>query len=162
MYASVQDLIERFGAAELVQLTDPQGAAIDAARCQLKLDDAQALIDGWIGAVWRLPLAGCTKPAPVPGNPQATEQVPPPQLTRIACDLARFWLRDAVAEDSDVYRRYQGAMAELKALSEQRARLICPWGGAPGELLAGGALQDQAVAWSFAPRAITDESLRGF
>ena len=46
-YATVQDMLDRFGEPEMIQLTDAQEqAAVQAARIQLKLDDAHALADG--------------------------------------------------------------------------------------------------------------------
>jgi phage gp36-like protein len=157
IYATVADMQARFSAVELAQLTDPEGAVIDAARIQTKLDDAQAAIDGWIGQAYQLPLLGCAKPVTVPGA--APERVAPPQLTRIACDLARFWLRDAVEQDSDVYRRYKAAMEALQAIAEGRARLACPWGGDAG---VPATLTDQDVRHGFSPRSITDADLRGY
>lgn len=159
-YATVADMLARFSEAELIQLTAPDGSAVNAARIEVKLDDAQATIDGWIGQVYRLPLLGCAKPVTTPGG--VPELVPPPQLVRIACDLARFWLRESVSEDSDVYRRYQAAMQELKAIAEGRAQLACPWGGVAGELVGSDAQQGAEVLYAFSPRGITDESLRGF
>lgn len=82
-YATPQDLIDRFGERELVQLTDPDLLAVNTAAVQRALDDAQAYLDGFVGRVYALPLAGCTKPAPVPGNLHATVQVAPPQLARM-------------------------------------------------------------------------------
>ncbi|WP_029009391.1 gp436 family protein [Azospirillum halopraeferens] len=77
-YATLQDLIDRYGSDELVQLTDraevPTGA-IDEAVVERALDDARRLIDGYAGARYRLPLA------PVPDL-----------VRRIACDLARYFL----------------------------------------------------------------------
>lgn len=159
-YATPADMLDRFSQAELIQLTDPNGQALDAARLTKKLDDAQAVIDGQVGRVYRLPLMGCAKPAAVPGG--APERVVPPQLVRIACDLARFWLQDAVQEEADVHRRYKAAMAELQAIGDGRAQLACPWGGSAGELVATDAQQGSEVRFGFSPRQITDESLRGF
>lgn len=159
-YATVADMLARFSEAELAQLTDPDTGTVNAARVETKLDDAQAAIDGRIGQVYRLPLLGCAKPVTVPGG--EPERVVPPQLVRIACDLARFWLRDAVSEDSDVYRRYKAAMAELEAIAEGRAQLSCPWGGSAGEMVTADAQQGATVLYGFAPRAFTDDSLRGF
>lgn len=161
-YATVGDMLARFSDLELAQLTSSDGAGVEAARIEVKLADAQASIDGWIGQVYRLPLAGCAKPTPVPGDVHAVTYVAPPQLTRIACDLARFWLRDGVQEDSDVYRRYQAAMADLKAIAEGRALLSCPWGGSAGDVVASDAQQGVEVVYGFTPRAITDDGLRGF
>lgn len=149
-YATVQDMIDRFGAPELIELTDAaEQAAVQAARVQLKLDDAQALADGYLGRVFALPLAGCAKPVGV----DAVEYVPPPQLTRIVCDVARYYLYDDLAPESEVHRRFKNASAELAAIAEGRAVLGCPWGGAPGSpATAGPAAGD--THFDFAPRAI--------
>lgn len=160
-YATVNDMLARFSELELAQLTDPDTGTVNAARVDTKLDDAQALIDGAIGQVYRLPLHGCAKPATVPGA--EPERVVPPQLVRIACDLARFWLRDGVSDESDVYRRYKDAKAELEAIATGRAQLACPWGGSAGEPLSTDAQQSaDAVLYGFSHRSITDDSLRGF
>ena len=159
-YATVQDMLDRFSQTELMQLTDPDTDSVNAARIETKLDDAQSVIDGRIGSVYQLPLLGCAKPIITPGT--APEYVSPPQLVRIACDLARFWLRDAVQEDSDVYRRYKAAMVELNDIAVGKALLACPWGGSPGLVLTTDAQQGQDVQFGFAQRSITDNQLHGF
>ena len=61
VYATVDDLIDRFGEAEMIGLTDPDNTAVQSARAQRKLDDAHALANGYVGMAYRLPLAGCAK-----------------------------------------------------------------------------------------------------
>ena len=161
-YATVQDMIDRVGERELVQLTDPEIIAVQAARAERALGDAQALVDSYVGRVYRLPLAGCVKPAPVPGDLDAVELVPPPQLTRIACDVARYYLYDDIAPEHEVYLRYKAAERELLQIAEGKAVLTCPWGGVPGQLVAGDAPGDAEVLYGFSPRQITDDSTRGF
>ena len=71
-YATQQDMIDRFGELELVQLTDTVNippCAVNTARVEVKLGDAQAFVDGYVGQVYRLPLRGCAKPATLPGGP---------------------------------------------------------------------------------------------
>lgn len=155
-YATPQDLIARYGEAELIQLTDPtEQQAVDTARVQRAIDDAVALANAYLGKVYALPLAGCTKPAPVPGNPQATEQVPPPQLARIVCDVARYYLYDDLAPEAEVYRRFKTAVAELQAIGEGAARLICPWGGEPGVFASRGPAAGETF-YAFAPRSAAE------
>jgi phage gp36-like protein len=161
-YATVQDMVDRFGERELVQLTDSDLLAVQAAPAERALADAQALADGFVGRVYRLPLAGCTKPAPTEQNPAATQLVPPPQLTRIVCDVARYYLYDDLAPEHEVYLRYKAAERELQAIGDGKAVLACPWGGTPGTLVAGDAPGDGEVRYEFSPRRITDDSLRGF
>lgn len=150
IYATVQDMIDRFGEQEMIQLTDAQDlAAVQPARIQLKLDDAHALADSYLARVFALPLTGCARPVGV----GVVEYVPPPQLTRVVCDIARYYLYDDLAPESEVYRRFKQASAELQAIADGKARLMCPWGGEPG------APADNAIAsgqtWhDFAPRHI--------
>lgn len=157
-YASVQDLIDRFGEAELIQLTDPDAqAAVQTARVQRALDDAQALADGYLGRVFALPLAGCAKPVGV----GAVEYVPPPQLTRIVCDVARYYLYDDLAPEAEVYRRFKNASAELQAIADGKAVLGCPWGGTPGEPAGAGPVAGETL-YDFAPRAIGGDVSGGY
>lgn len=150
IYATVQDMIARFGEPEMIQLTDPDDqAAVQPARIQLKLDDAHALADGYLGRVYALPLTGCAKPVGV----GAVEHVPPPQLTRIVCDVARYYLYDDLAPESEVYRRFKQATAELQAIADGKAALMCPWGGEPGAP-ANGAIGGGDTYHDFAPRQI--------
>ena len=162
VYATVDDLIDRFGEAEMIGLTDPDNTAVQSARAQRKLDDAHALANGYVGMAYRLPLAGCAKPAPQPGNPQAVETVAPPLLARLVCDIARYYLYDDKSTD-EVLKRYEQAKQELLHISQGKATLACPWGGVAGDPLsadpqAGGC----EVGYSFPARQMTDETLRGF
>lgn len=163
-YATVADLVARFGELELVQLTDMENippSVIDVARVDTKIGDACAFIDGYVGQVYRLPLAGCAKPVTVPGAQPDT--VAPPVLVRIACDLARYYLHDDLAPENEVYRRYKAAVRELEAIAAGGAQLACPWGGSPGALVGADAQSGGNEVWSsFSPRAVTDDSLKGF
>ena len=161
-YATVQDMVDRYGEAELVQLTDPDLVAVLEPKALRALDDAQAFADGFVGRIYRLPLAGCAKPTPVPGQAGAVQMVPPPQLTRIVCDVARYYLYSDLAPEHEVYLRYKAAERELQAIGDGKAVLSCPWGGSPGLQLAGDAPGDAEVYHHFSPRQVTDESLRGF
>ena len=162
VYATVDDLIDRFGEAEMIGLTDPDNTAVQSARAQRKLEDAHALANSYVGMAYRLPLAGCAKPAPQPGNPQAVETVAPPLLARLVCDIARYYLYDDKSTE-EVLKRYEQAKQELLHISQGKATLACPWGGVAGEPLgddpqAGGG----EVGYSFPQRQMTDDTLRGF
>ena len=163
-YATLADMVTRFGQAELVQLTDTlhrPPTTIDTTRVQIAIHDAQMEVDSAIGRIYRLPLAGCVRP-PVP---PATEPsvVAPPQLTRLTCDIARYFLYDDAAPEHEVVRRYKQARATLDDLASGTLQLACPWGGSPGELIAADAQSGSAEVYDFfAPRQITDDALRGF
>jgi phage gp36-like protein len=62
-YATLQDLLERFGEAELIAASDRTASnQIDATRVDAALVDADAEIDGYLASRHRLPLA---KPHPL-------------------------------------------------------------------------------------------------
>ena len=156
-YATVQDLIDRFGERELIQLTDRDDQAeVKVAYASRKVDDAQALADSYVGKVYALPLLGCAKPVGA-----EIEYVAPPQLTRIVCDLARYYLYTDLAPEHEVYLRYKAAVKELEAIGSGDAVLACPWGGQPGQL-AGASPASGEVVSEFSTRRVRDEDLRGF
>jgi phage gp36-like protein len=162
-YASVQDMVDRFGELEMIQLTAGADAvAVGAEKAERALADAQAFADGFVGRVYRLPLAGCAKPAPTPENPAAVQAVVPPQLVRATCDVARYYLWDDVAPEHEVYLRFKAAERELQAIADGKAVLACPWGGQPGTLVAGDAPGEGEVFHGFSSRRITDESTAGY
>lgn len=106
-YATQQNLIDRFGEDELIQLTDRAGLdAIDATVISRALGDADATINGYLAARYTLPLS-----SPVPEI-----------LERLACDIARYALfEDQVTEI--VEKRYKDAIALLRDVSAGRAEL---------------------------------------
>lgn len=161
-YATIQDMASRFGERELIELTDPDLTAVRAPRVEQALADAQAFADGFLARVFRLPLTGCAKPAPVAGNPGAVELLPPPQLVRVVCDVARYYLYDELAPEHEVNVRYRAAERELVAIAEGKVILHCPWGGQPGAQVAGDAPGEGEVFHGFSRRQVTDDSLRGF
>lgn len=155
-YATAQDLIDRFGELELIQLTDPEQQAVNNDKLDIKLGDAHALVDGCLARVFRLPLRGCAKPVGA-----STEYVAPPQLTRITCDVARYYLYTDVAPEHEVAMRFKQATNELAAIADGRSVLSCPWGGTAGDSASASAV-DGEVVYGFSPRKVTDDDLRGF
>lgn len=103
-YCTAQDMMDRFGEQELIQLTDRDGSS--GAIVQDVLDqaiaDAAAEIDSYLGARYELPLSN-----------------PPAVLTRIACDLARYQLHDHGIEEerSVVVARRNDAVQWLRRVS---------------------------------------------
>jgi phage gp36-like protein len=161
LYAQWTDMVERFGARELIQLSDRDDTGeINTAVLTRAIDDATAFVDGYLGRVYRLPLKGCAKPLTIPGG--AVEYVPPPVITRMVCDLARYYLYTDVADDHEALRRHKAAVADLKAIAEGGTQLSCPWGGPAGEPLHSDGLESQEAYHSFTPRQVSDDTTRGF
>lgn len=108
VYATIEDLVQRFGETQLIQLTDrstPPADAIGTAVAQQALDDAANLIDGYVAAKYALPLATV-----------------PPLLNQLACDLARFNLYTDQAPDQ-VATRNTAAIATLRRISEGAVKI---------------------------------------
>ncbi len=161
IYATRQDMTQRYGERELIDLTDRDDTQqIGMTVLNRALEDAVATVDGFVGKLYRLPLLGCAKPATVVSG--AVTYVSPPVLTRITCDLARYYLYTDLPDEHEVSRRHKIAMAELKSLAEGKTQLVCPWGGSPGAALDADPLESQEVMHSFARPALNADSLRGF
>ncbi len=137
-YATREDLEKRFDAGQLATVADRDGDGVaDPDVLDLALADATAEIDGWIGGVYALPLPSV-----------------PPRLVAVACDIAFYRLHPADVPE-DVRRRYEDAVAFLRAVAEGRATLDI--GGrepAPSP--------EPRVIWSAPPRVFTDETLAGY
>ncbi len=105
-YASQQDLIDRFGTDELLQLTDRANVgAVDATVVARALGDADAEIDGYLTSRYSVPLSST-----------------PPMLTRLACDIARYQLyADRVTDQ--VTQRYKDAVRLLVSLANGTVQL---------------------------------------
>ena len=106
-YATQSDLETRFGAEELLQLSDRLGTGrINAGVVTAALGDADAAIEGYLAARYALPVF------PVPAL-----------LRQIACDLARFYLQRTAPSEA-ARTGFQDAQALLKDLSIGRAVLV--------------------------------------
>lgn len=103
-YATVEDMVARFGELEILQLTDRNNEGlIDRAVAQTALVDATSEIDAYLGR-FRRPF----------------EDVPP-ILVRLCCDIARYRLTAAqgVLITEEIRNRYKIDVLELlKALAK--------------------------------------------
>jgi phage gp36-like protein len=105
-YATKQDLIDRFGEPELIELTDrDDSGAIDDTVLDQALADAQEEIDTYVGARYRLPL-------------ESTPQI----LVRWCADIARYHLYDDAAPEQ-VQKRYDAVRGSMKMLAEGKTSL---------------------------------------
>ncbi|WP_127281772.1 gp436 family protein [Neisseria meningitidis] len=97
-YATVADMIARFGELEVLQLTDRnQEGVIDKAVAKTALDDATAEIDAYLGRFKR-PFGKI-----------------PPLLVRLCCDIARYRLTAAqgVLITEEIRNRYKIDVLDL-------------------------------------------------
>lgn len=101
VYATAQDMIDRFEERELVQLTDRHDTgAIDSVVLEGALGDADAKIDSYLVGRYALPLAAVPKP-----------------LKLFACDIARYLLHDNHATEQ-VTKRYDDAIRFLERVAK--------------------------------------------
>lgn len=121
-YATIQDLQDRFGYAEIEQLSDRghpvQGWAVDAV-AQRALDDAAGAIDARLGARFSVPVAA-----------------PSAELVRVACDIARYLLHDLAPPDP-VRDHYTDAIKWLDKIASGALPLIDASGAAVSQRVAG-------------------------
>lgn len=108
-YATVADLVARYGEEEILQRTDRVNAgAVDHAVANQALDDAAAEMDGYLASRYRLPLP--TVPA---------------MLGRLNCAIARYRLWEDLASER-VRQDYEDAVRFLTAISRGTVSLGLP------------------------------------
>jgi phage gp36-like protein len=106
-YCTQADLETRFGALELQQLTDREAnEEIDSTVIDKAIADADALIDGYLAGRYTVPLA-----------------VVPANLTRLACDIARYLLYENAATEI-VIARYEQALRYLEQVAKGQITLV--------------------------------------
>lgn len=104
-YATKQDLVDRFGAEEIAQLTDHSRAGdIDDDVLARALSDADGEIDAHIEGRYQLPLTTV-----------------PRALNRIACDIARYYLYPSPPDQ--VKKRYDDAIRFLVRVGKAEIKL---------------------------------------
>lgn len=100
-YATQQDMIDRFGSTELIELTDRTNVGtIDATVLGRALADADAEINGYLASRYTLPLVNV-----------------PPVLVAKASDMARYYLYDTRVTEA-VKTRYDDAVKWLVSLAK--------------------------------------------
>lgn len=108
-YATVQDLLDRYGEDDVRKVTDPRGQAVDAVAAQRALDDADAEIDSWLCRRYVLPLIDAS----------VITMAVPRALIRCACDIAIYRLQTLRPADDikDARQRYEDVLKLLKTMS---------------------------------------------
>jgi len=105
-YATQQNLVDRFGEGELLDLTDRDNQGeVDVDAVATALTDATDTIDSYLSSRYTLPLD------PTPGI-----------VARVCSDIARYYLyEDRVTEQ--VAERYKAAIAWLRDIQAGKANL---------------------------------------
>jgi phage gp36-like protein len=105
-YCVQADLESRFSNEELLQLTDRDGdGVVDADVLTAVIADVDAEINGYLGGRYALPLVTI-----------------PVVLTRIACDMVRYYLYDDAPHDQ-VRQRYEDGIKYLVSVSKGQVTL---------------------------------------
>jgi phage gp36-like protein len=100
-YCAKQDMKDRFGEGQMIQLTDRTGAGIiDDTVLNQAIGDADGEINSYLTKRYDLPLATV-----------------PPALVLKACDLTRFYLYE-VAVPEAVQKRYDNAVVWLRGVAK--------------------------------------------
>lgn len=143
-YITTQDLIDRFGNDELLQVASlPEDAnTIDDTRIQQAIDDACAEVDSILSMRFVTPL---------------TEV--PSIVGRSAADIARYFLHDD-ATSEEIQTRYKDAIATLKEIANG-TRGVSPLPEEANPSTDTGTIGYSARR-SGADRVFTRESLEGF
>jgi phage gp36-like protein len=136
MYASVADMIERFGETEMVELTDFEHTGeVVAAKVERALDDASAEIDGYLAARFQLPVTDT------------------PRLLSVLCsDIARYRLETRVNSEQ-ARQRYEDALAKLRKI--QSGEINLPLASPP-------AVSAEPMVSPGRARVFDDDTLRGY
>ena len=115
-YATTEQVIERYGADQILLLTDRDGGdAIDTGAVERALEDASAEVDAYLAAKHQLPLSET-----------------PAVLTRLAADIAVYRLAVTADRRTEEHRvRYEDAAALLKRIAKGEASLGLASPGAP-------------------------------
>lgn len=110
-YATLQDMLDRFGANEMMQLTDigkPRLNAVDTVVLDRALEDASALIDSYLIGRYALPLPSV-----------------PAHLKVLCCGVARYQLM-STSPDDRAKADYANAFKYLISVSKGDVQLFPP------------------------------------
>lgn len=143
-YATAQDLVDRFGEPEMIQLTNVPGGDYEEvieANAAPALADAGGTVDSYLRPRYRLPLATV-----------------PVRIKAVCCDIARFFLmhggqREPTKQATDAYDR---AIAWLKDIAAGKADLGLDAAGDPAAEGAGARVTTRPG------RTFSRDSMRGW
>lgn len=143
MYATVADMIARFGETQLIRLSRPEdrtAESVDAEKVDTALADATGLINGYVRGRYMVPIAA-----------------PPEEIIRAACILARYDLAQGEHTDpsEEMSKGRKDVITWLEDIAKELVHLDLPAAAAAGPAVGSG------PRMSDRPRIFTDETLRG-
>ncbi len=114
MYATVADMIKRFGETQIIRLSRPEdrtAETVDEVKVNEALVDATSLIDGYIRGRYFAPIAQ-----------------PPAEIIRAACILARYDLADGehTSPTTEMTKSRDDVVAWLKGVANETIHLDLP------------------------------------
>ncbi|WP_054007883.1 gp436 family protein [Cypionkella psychrotolerans] len=139
-YATQQQMTDRYGAAQLVMLTDRAAVAsgsIDAAVVARALSDSDAVIDGYLGGRYTLPLVSV-----------------PPLISDLAQSIA-YWKLHISEPDPKTRTDYESALKMLKDIATGTIRILAAGVEPASSGTSGVQVTDRE-------RPFTEETMKGF
>lgn len=142
MYATVAHMVERFGETEMIRTSMPEDReteTMDAAKIEVALSDASALIDGYLRGRYRVPVAEPRK-----------------DLIRATCVLARYDLAKGERTEPTEQMRLdrKEVIAWLEGISKGVILIDAPSAGDFGKT--------NGPRFSSRPAVFSDDSLKGW
>ena len=142
MYATVSDMIARFGETQIIRLSRPEdrtAETVDETKVITALADAGALIDGYIRGRYFVPIA-----------------TPPAEIVRAACILARYDLAQGEHTDpsEEMAKGRKDVISWLENIAKELVNLDVPAAAPAGPAVNSG------PRMSDRPRIFSDDSLR--
>lgn len=144
MYATVTDMIARFGETHLIRLSRPEDRSaetVDAEKIERALSDVSGVIDGYIRGRYLVPIAS-----------------PPVEIIRAACVLARYELAQGehMEPSEEMSKARKETITWLENISKELINLDVPAALPSGPAVGSGPrMSDRA-------RIMSLDSLRGF
>jgi phage gp36-like protein len=144
MYATVSDMIARFGETQIIRLSRPEdrtAETVDEAKVNTALADATALINGYIRGRYLTPIA-----------------VPPEEVVRAACVLARYDLAQGEHTDptEEMGKGRKDVITWLENIAKELINLDVPAAAPAGAAVGSGPRMSDRT------RIMSYDSLRGF
>ncbi|KNY13610.1 hypothetical protein AKG11_28145 [Shinella sp. SUS2] len=143
MYATVADMIARFGETQMIRLSRPEdrtAETVDVDKVMTALADATGVINGYVRGRYLVPIA-----------------VPPVEIVRATCTLARYDLAQGEHTDpsEEMGKGRKEVISWLENIAKELVHLDLPAAAPAGPAVGSG------PRMSDRPRVFTDETLRG-